>query len=200
MTIRLGITGGIGSGKSSVSGLLRVMGVPVYDCDREARRLMNAHAGIRQGLTALAGGAVYGEDGCLNRPFLARFMFGNADRVAAVNALVHPAVREDFRQWADRQPHEPLVAVESAILFEAGMRADVDAVALVYTPLSERVQRTIGRDRVSEADVQARLASQMADEEKIPLADFIIHNAEADAITPQVMQIIQQLTTNKQLC
>jgi dephospho-CoA kinase len=211
MTFRLGITGGIGSGKSGVAGLLRVMGIPVYDCDSEARRLMNSSASIRQGLIALVGPEVYikrsaGEQECrssdnsmstgsptLNRRLLADYMFGHPERIAAVNALVHPAVREDFRQWTRRHASQPLVALESAILFEAGMKDDVDAVVLVYTPIDERVQRTMARDGITEQAVRARLASQMTDEAKLPLADYVIHNADADAITPQVMQLIERV-------
>ena len=211
MTFRLGITGGIGSGKSGVAGLLRTMGIPVYDCDSEARRLMNSSASIRQGLIALVGPEVYinrstGVQECrsadnsmstgsptLNRRLLADYMFGHPERIAAVNALVHPAVREDFRQWTRRHASQPLVALESAILFEAGMKDDVDAVVLVYTPIDERVQRTMARDGITEQAVRARLASQMTDEAKLPLADYVIHNADADAITPQVMQLIERI-------
>ena len=129
----------------------------------------------------------------LNRRLLADYMFGHPERIAAVNALVHPAVREDFRQWTRRHASQPLVALESAILFEAGMKDDVDAVVLVYTPIDERVQRTMARDGITEQAVRARLASQMTDEAKLPLADYVIHNADADAITPQVMQLIERI-------
>lgn len=193
MAIKIGITGGIGSGKSSVSGLLRVMGVPVYDCDREARRLMHSDDAIRRGLVALAGEAVYGADGQLDRRYLATFMFGHDERVAQVNALVHPAVRADFRRWAEERRAEAVVALESAILFEAGMKGDVDAAVLVYTPFDERLQRTMARDGATEEQVRARMASQMSDEERLPLADYVIHNAERDAVTPQVVALIEEI-------
>lgn len=193
MAIKIGITGGIGSGKSSVSGLLRVMGVPVYDCDREARRLMHSDDAIRRGLVALAGEAVYGADGQLDRRYLATFMFGHDERVAQVNALVHPVVRADFRRWAEERRAEAVVALESAILFEAGMKGDVDAAVLVYTPFDERLQRTMARDGVTEEQVRARMASQMTDEERLPLADYVIHNAERDAVTPQVVALIEEI-------
>lgn len=194
-TFRLGITGGIGSGKSSVASLLRVMGVPVYDCDVEARRLMTDSIPLRAALVALAGPQVYTETPSvtLNRRYLADFIFGHPDRVGAVNAIVHPAVREDFRLWTARHKAHSLVAIESAILFEAGMRDDVDAVVLVYTPLAERIRRTMARDGAAESSVRARLASQKPDEDKLPLADYVIHNAEADAVTPQVMALLAEL-------
>jgi len=170
------------------------MGIPVYDCDREARRLMISNPAIRQGLETLVGTDVYLPDNTLNRRLLADFMFGHAERVKAVNTLVHPVVRDDFRQWT-ASSKASLVAVESAILFEAGMRDDVDAVALVYTPLAERLERTIARDRATEEAVRARLASQMSDEEKLPLVDFIIYNAETDAIIPQTLEILDRILT-----
>lgn len=190
---KIGITGGIGSGKSGVSGLLRVMGVPVYDCDREARRLMNDDPAIRADITALAGSGAYTPEGPLDRRYLAAFMFGSADKVEAVNAIVHPAVRADFRRWAAEREAFDVVAIESAILFEAGMKDDVDAVVLVYTPREERLQRTMARDGATEEQVRARMDSQMSDEDKLPLADYIIRNAERDAITPQVQQLLTQL-------
>lgn len=194
--LKVGITGGIGSGKSGVSELLRIAGIPVYDCDSEARRLMNTNPTLRKALTALAGEDVYASDSHLNRRYLADFMFGHPERVKAVNALVHPAVREDFCAWAERQGAD-IVGIESAILFEAGMREDVDVTVLVFTPRDERIQRAMARDGATEESVRARLASQMPDVEKIPLVDFIIRNAEADAITPQVMELIKELKNYK---
>lgn len=192
-TFKLGITGGIGSGKSGVASLLRVMGVPVYDCDAEARRLMNDSPAIRSALVALAGGEVYGADGCLQRSLLAAFMFGHPDRVQAVNAIVHPAVRADFRRWASRRGLPSIVALESAILFESGLDGDVDAVAVVTAPLDERIARTMARDGSTREQVLARMASQLSDDERVPKARFVIRNAEADAITPQVTAMMDTL-------
>ena len=203
--LKVGITGGIGSGKSGASELLRIAGIPVYDCDSEARRLMNTSPTLREALTTLAGEDVYASDSqaadaqtgkVLNRRYLADFMFGHPERVNAVNALVHPAVREDFSAWTERQGAD-IVGIESAILFEAGMREDVDVTVLVFTPRDERIQRAMARDGATEESVRARLASQMPDVEKIPLVDFIIRNAEADAITPQVMELIKELKNYK---
>ena len=193
MAIRLGITGGIGSGKSGLSELLRVQGIPVYDCDKEARRLMNESPLIKNRLCALAGSETYSADGQLNRMFLATFMFNDAGHVAQVNAIVHPAVRADFRHWAEERAEKDIVAVESAILFEAGMKDDVDKVILVYTPFQERLQRVMERDNATEEQVRNRMSNQMSDEEKLPLADYIIHNAEHDALTPQVESLLISL-------
>ena len=203
--LKVGITGGIGSGKSGVSELLRIAGIPVYDCDSEARRLMNTSPSLREALTTLAGEDVYASDNqaadaqtgkVLNRRYLADFMFGHPERVNAVNALVHPAVCKDFSAWTERQGAD-IVGIESAILFEAGMREDVDVTVLVFTPRDERIQRAMARDGATEESVRARLSSQMPDEEKIPCVDFIICNAETDAITPQVMELIKELQNYK---
>lgn len=192
MAIRIGITGGIGSGKSGVSNLLRLMGVPVYDCDREARRLMNEDAAIRSGIVALAGSKAYAADGQLDRRYLAAYMFGHDDRVQAVNAIVHPAVRADWLRWAAERQDCDVVAIESAILYEAGLQDDVEAVVLVYTPLEERIRRTMVRDGCAESQVRARMESQLSDEEKLPRADHVIRNAEQDAITPQVERLLSE--------
>ena len=142
---KIGVTGGIGSGKSVVSRLLRLMGIPVYDCDSEAKRLMCCSSAVRNALIAAVGSEVYRVDGTLDRAFLSAYMFGYPERVAQVNAIVHPAVRADFEEWA-RLSDKAVVAVESAILFEAGMDADVDAVWLVCAPESLRLQRAVLRD------------------------------------------------------
>lgn len=190
---RLGITGGIGSGKSGVSRLLRVMGIPVYDTDAEARRLMQSSPAIRSALVALVGPEVYSANGTLQRQRLAEYMFGNPDRVAAVNAIVHPVVRADFRQWALSSEEADVVAVESAILIEAGMEADVDAVAVVIAPEEERVARAVARDGATPQQIKARMANQLSDNDRLPHARFVIRNAEADAITPQVVAMVDEI-------
>ena len=190
---RLGITGGIGSGKSGVSRLLRVMGIPVYDTDAEARRLMQSSPAIRSALVALVGPEVYSANGTLQRQRLAEYMFGNPDRVAAVNAIVHPVVRADFRQWATSFEETDVVAVESAILIEAGMEADVDAVAVVIAPEEERVARAVARDGATPQQIKARMANQLSDNDRLPHARFVIRNAEADAITPQVVAMVDEI-------
>ena len=142
--IKIGITGGIGSGKSVVARMLRVMDIPVYDTDAEAKRLMQTDANIRIGLTNLVGEELYAGH-ALNRELLASYMFGHAERVAQVNAVVHPRVRSDFRRWAtERALSVPVVGIESAILLEAGFRNEVDVVVMVYAPEEVRIVRARG--------------------------------------------------------
>lgn len=193
MPYKIAITGGIGSGKSVVSHLLRIMGVPVYDCDTQAKRLMNTSTTLRTALTEAVGTQVYGPDGCINRPFLASFMFGHPERVSLINSIVHPTVRADFRDWALRKTN-PIVAVESAILYEAGMEADVDAVVLVHAPLEIRLQRAMQRDDADEQAIRNRIKSQMPDEELLHRANHTILNDGQHSLIAQVRGLIDMLT------
>ena len=192
----LGVTGGIGSGKSVVSHLLRLMGVPVYDCDREAKRLMGESVVIREALVGAVGAEVYDASGQLDRAYLASYMFGNPERVSLVNGIVHPVVRADFRAWA-QQSGKAVVAVESAILFEAKMDADVDAVCLVHAPEATRVRRAILRDGSNEKAVRSRMQSQLSEQEYMERADVIIHNDEAHSLIGQVSSLLDSLAAEE---
>lgn len=192
----LGVTGGIGSGKSVVSHLLRLMGVPVYDCDREAKRLMGESVVIREALVGAVGTEVYDASGQLDRAYLASYMFGNPERVSLVNGIVHPVVRADFRAWA-QQSGKAVVAVESAILFEAKMDADVDAVCLVHAPEATRVRRAILRDGSNEKAVRSRMQSQLSEQEYMERADVIIHNDEAHSLIGQVSSLLDSLAAEE---
>ncbi|WP_286145421.1 dephospho-CoA kinase, partial [Bacteroides caecimuris] len=165
MAIKIGITGGIGSGKSVVSRLLGIMGIPVYISDIEAKRITQTDQVIRRGLCDLVSQDVF-QGGELNRPLLASYMFGHPDRVQKVNELIHPQVKEDFRQWAARLESEQLVGMESAILVEAGFKNEVDFLVMVYAPLEVRVERAVKRDCSSMELVMKRIEAQMSDEVK----------------------------------
>ena len=192
----IGVTGGIGSGKSVVSHLLRLMGVPVYDCDREAKRLMCESVVIREALVGAVGAEVYDASGQLDRAYLASYMFGNPERVSLVNGIVHPVVRADFRAWA-QQSEKAVVAVESAILFEAKMDADVDAVCLVHAPEATRVRRAILRDGSNEKAVRSRMQSQLSEQEYLERADVIIHNDDSHSLICQVSSLLDSLTVEE---
>lgn len=195
MTIKLGITGGIGSGKSIVSKLLETMGVPVYISDVEAKRLMHSDAVIRRGLISLLGESVY-EGDCLNKELLASYIFTDKAHLQAVNALVHPQVKKDFRLWAERHSGYPLLGIESAILIEAGFADEVDAVLMVYAPKEIRVERAMKRDSTDRESVERRMENQMSDEEKRELADYVILNDEHSPLIPQVLKTITSLSKN----
>lgn len=174
----LGITGGIGCGKSFVSSILKeCYSIPVYDCDREAKRLMSSDEGIRGKHIGLVGEEVYSGE-VLNRKFLADFLFSNADNAQCVNAIVHPAVWSDFLRWAKDQ-RCPLVALESAILFECGFNARMDYVLFVDAPEDMRLHRAMQRDSASEEQIRARMSMQHPVEYR-QLSDFIVDNSRSD--------------------
>lgn len=193
MAIRLGITGGIGSGKSLVCRLLEVMGVPVYISDAETKQLMVADFSIREGLVALLGENVYA-DGVLNKPLLASYLFGDPGHARQVNGIVHPRVKEDFRRWVQCHDVFPVVAIESAILIEAGFAGEVDVVVMVYAPEEIRIERAVRRDSSSRELIEKRVRSQMSDEEKRRQADFVIVNDGEAPLIPQVLELIDSLS------
>lgn len=192
MTIKIGITGGIGSGKSVVSRLLGVMGIPVYDSDSETKRLMASDGVIRKELQALVGEEVYA-GGVLNKPLLASYLFANSENARRVNGIIHPRVKEDFRQWVQRHSACPIVGIESAILVEAGFADEVDSIVMVYAPEEVRIARAVRRDASSRELIEKRVRGQMNDEEKRRYADFVIANDDATPLIPQVLELIASL-------
>lgn len=193
MIIKIGITGGIGSGKSVVSRLLEIMEIPVYIADTESKRLTNTDPCIRKELSALLGEQVYvGAE--LNKPLLAAYLFGNANHAAKINGIIHPRVKKDFRRWAEERNGLPWVGMESAILIESGFAAEVDVVVMVYAPLETRIERAMRRDSTTRELVMKRIRSQMSDEEKREQADFVIVNDDDTPLIPQVMELISWLS------
>lgn len=195
MAIKIGITGGIGSGKSVVSHLLMLMGIPVYISDIEAKRLMLTNENIQTDLCNLLGEDVY-QGGQLNKALLTSYLFADSENAKKVNAIVHPRVRDDFRIWT--QAREPInfVGIESAILYEAGFENEVDLVVMVYAPIEVRIERAIRRDAASRKQVEERVHSQMEDEDKIRLADYILINDGKRPLIPQVLGLISSLSQN----
>ena len=192
----IAITGGIGSGKSYVSVLLQAAGIPVYNTDNEAKRLMLSDEGIRQDLISLLGEGVY-TDGALNKPMLASYLFAGPENAARIHAIVHPRVKADFRRWMEEHEGQEIVGLECAILFEAGFADTVDAVVTVYAPESLRVERAMKRDGATEAQIRARIAAQMDDEEKCRLSDYIIYNDGSISLENQLSALVAQLKKGK---
>lgn len=189
---RIAIVGGIGSGKSIVSRLFRIMDIPVYDCDSEAKLLMNKDIALRSALTLAVGNQAYGPNGKLNRAFLASYMFGNPDRTALVNSIVHPTVRAHFSVWTTKSKSS-VVAVETAILFESGMDADVDAVVWVYASEELRLQRAMQRNGADEAAIRRRMSNQMSVGELSARATYRIDNDGTASLIAQVQQVIREI-------
>ena len=184
---KIGVTGGIGSGKSTVCRLLADMGAAVYDSDARAKALMNEDMALREALIEAFGEECYDEEG-LNRAYLAAQVFGNEEALARLNAIVHPAVRADFRAWAEMQK-STYVVLESAILFEAGFENEVDSTLAVMSPLEERVRRTMERDGATREEVLRRISHQMSDDELHRLSKHTIVNLRMDYLESDVEQL-----------
>lgn len=184
MGLKIGITGGIGSGKTFICRLFQMLGVPVYNADEEAKKLMNTDRRIREKLVAQFGQAVY-KDGQLDRAFLARVVFSDAQKLQILNSIVHPIVIQEAKDWAARQKTRYSLK-EAALLFESGSYKELDYTILVTAPLELRVQRVMHRDGMTEQQVRERISKQLSDEEKLQLADFVIVN---DGITPLLPQV-----------
>ena len=180
--MKIGVTGGIGSGKSYVCRLLaQRWQLPVYDCDSAAKMLMVSSPRIRQQLQELVGDDVYDAGGQLNKGVMSRYLFADAAHVKAVNAIVHPAVKDDFEQWASQQTGD--VVMESAILVEAGFAKAVDCLVVVEAPLALRIQRAMARDGATEEQVRARVRHQMTAEQLRAYADIVIVNDGRDLLS-----------------
>lgn len=188
----VGITGGIGSGKSIVARILQLMGYPVYASDQRAKELMHENPLIISGLKKLFGEEAY-HDSHLNRPFIAAQIFRDESLRMQMNQLVHPAVREDFQQWV-KQQKSPLVFQESALLFETGGYKLFDAVVLVTAPEHIRMERIKERDQLNDEQVRARFKAQMPEEEKMKLTNLVIQNDGNQLIVPQVLELIKQMS------
>ncbi|WP_299229360.1 dephospho-CoA kinase [uncultured Bacteroides sp.] len=200
MKVRLGITGGIGSGKSFLSKLLIKKGIPVFDSDFEAKRLMLTDDEIIFSLKSLLGEHVY-QDGEINKPLLASYIFTSAENASKVNSIVHPYVKNEFLKWADRYflLGYNIVAIESAILFEAGFNDIVDKIVMVHAPLEIRVDRVIERDNTNREKVMERIKSQMDDDVKISMSDFVIENDGRFLLDSQVDKLISELQLIKDI-
>jgi dephospho-CoA kinase len=194
--ISIAITGGIGSGKSYVSALLQAGGIPIYNTDDEAKRLMLSDEGIRRDLIALLGEEVY-QGGALNKSLLASYLFADSSNAARINGIVHPRVKEDFLRWVKLYAEKEIVGMECAILFEAGFEDAVDAVVMVYAPEDIRLERAMKRDSATEAQIRARMKAQISDEEKCRKSDYVIHNDGSLSLENQLPALVGQLKNSK---
>lgn len=190
--IKLAITGGIGSGKSVVSEILRLYGIPVYIADNESKRLTESSEEIREKLTEKFGNDIY-EGGKLNKPLLASIIFNDKEKLKTVNSIIHPVVRADLSEWLESYADSKIIASESAILFESGFNAMFDKVITVYTPLEIRIKRIISRNNTSYDNAKQRIESQMPDEEKVKLSDFVIDNSGNISLLQQIESVLTKL-------
>ncbi|MFZ2286157.1 MAG: dephospho-CoA kinase [Bacteroidales bacterium] len=191
MARRLGVTGGIGSGKTTVCRIFGVLGVPVFVADVEARRLMNNDPSVRQEINAITGKDLY-TTGELDRKELARLIFNRPELLQRVNAVVHPAVLRIFDEWAVKQ-EVPYVIMEAAILFEAKADLFVDRVASISAPVEERIGRVMGRNELSREEVMERIKNQLEDDEREEQSYYVINNADNEMIIPEILKIHEDM-------
>ena len=188
---KVGLTGGIGSGKSTVAELLNIRGVAIYDSDSRAKELMNGNEALREALIAAFGAECYTDAG-LNRAWLAERVFGNKAELERLNAIVHPAVMRDFAEWAEAQEGD-YVVLESAILLEAGLEEHVDVVVAVMAPKDIRLERAMQRDGASREQIEERMRNQMSDDERTDRAKYAVVNIDIEELEEDVEQLHRRL-------
>lgn len=189
--LRVGITGGIGSGKSLVTRIFSTLGVPVYYADDAAKRLMNEDLTIRQQLVSAFGESTY-TDGLLNRKYLSSIVFNDPLKLAQLNSIVHPVTINDAAVWMEKQ-HAPYIIKEAALIFESGSQDMLDHVIGVYAPESLRIHRVIKRDGITRDDIKARMRKQIGETIKMRLCDTVIYNDEQHPVIQQVLDVHQEL-------
>ncbi|MEX2588670.1 MAG: dephospho-CoA kinase [Chitinophagales bacterium] len=191
--LKVGITGGIGSGKTTVCNIFKSIGVPVYNADKRAKTLMETDEALIGKIKGLFGNNIY-NDKNLNRKQLAEIVFNDAEKLKALNALVHPAVGKDALHWQEKMEKagHPYTLKEAALLFETGSYKALDKIIVVDAPEKLRIQRVMKRDTVSEKEVRARMDKQWPQTHKNELADFIIHNDGENTLIPQVRELHKQ--------
>ena len=194
----VGLTGGIGSGKTTVANMFKDLGIPIYNSDERAKELMNSSTELIEKIKELLGQEAY-VDAMLNRDYVAGRVFTNRELLTELNSIVHPAVKSDFKSWSATQD-AAYVIQEAAILFENGSYDKFDKMILVTAPKRIRLERIMKRDAVSAENILARMNHQWEDEKKIPLADYVIENTILDSTKTEVRKIHQkllELSTNK---
>lgn len=191
--IKLGVTGGIGSGKSVVCEVLRLHDIPVYDADLEAKSLNDTSPVIREKLIEAFGAELYKNDK-LDRKKLAQLIFNDEKNLRQVNSIIHPELAKHFEKWTDGRMEHSIVAIDAAVLFEAGFQQFVDKTITVFSPIETRIERVVKRDNLTREHILSRINSQMSDEEKIKLSDFVIINDNKHSILEQVSTILKTIS------
>lgn len=196
--IKIGITGGIGSGKSYISELMRKKGIPVFDSDSEAKSLMIRDHKIISSLKALLGEDAY-INGEINKPLMISYIFSSPENTEKINSIVHPRVKEEFISWSEEKNNEEynIVAIESAILFESGFDSIVDKIITVHAPLETRISRVIKRDNTTREKILDRIKSQIDESLKLEKSDFIIENDGEKSPEAQIDAIISLLSNKR---
>jgi dephospho-CoA kinase len=190
--LKIGVTGGIGSGKSTVCQIFEQLGVPIYYADVRAKALMHEDVELKKQIRKAFGWDAYDEKDRLNRAYLAKIVFNNSAKLNMLNGLVHPAVFEDFRQWVLLQKNAPYSIKEAALMLETDSYKELDKIIVVTAPIDTRIDRVVRRDGVKHDDVLKRMENQMSDRERIAKADFVIKNDGKASLVHQVLNLHHQ--------
>jgi dephospho-CoA kinase len=193
--LRIGLTGGIGSGKSTVARIFKVLGIPVYNADEASKKLMSEDQDLKNKIVAAFGDNSY-NNGLLNRKFLSDQVFHDRKKLDLLNSIVHPATLKDVTAWLEKQD-APYIIKEAALIFESGSQKMLDYVIGVRAPLALRIEHTMRRDHATSEEVEARIHLQMDEEKKMQLCDFIIINDEQQMLIPQVLKLHNEFIKNE---
>ena len=188
---KIGITGGIGSGKTYVASVFQSLGIPIFNADIQAKKIMTSSRKLIKLVKEEFGNDIY-KDSDLNKEKLASIVFSDSDKLQKLNSLVHPIVKEEFNNWYKKQT-SPYVIKEAAILFESNSHIGLDAVICVSAPLGLRMKRLLNRDDYSEKEIKKRIENQISQEEKQKLSDYIIVNVEKELLLPKIIKIHKEL-------
>ena len=191
--LKIGLTGGIGSGKTLVAKVFSLLGVPVYYADAAAKMLMNSDPGLRDALRNAFGDQIYSHQG-INKQKFAEKIFSHPDALQLANSIIHPHVFRDFENWCQRYSGSPYIIMETAILLESGAYSIMDNSVVVVAPLETRIRRVMQRDAVGRESVLARMRNQCSDEERNRIAGFLLYNDEEHLLLPQVLDIHARIT------
>lgn len=189
------LTGGIGSGKTTVAKLFETMGCVVYNSDERAKELYN-NPEVKKQVIELLGVNAYSEDNKLNKNFVSDIIFNEKDKLEKLNAIIHPALALDFQNFVKQQNSESIIIKESALIFETELYKKFTTIILVIAQLEQKIKRVMSRNLISKEEVDKRMQAQWTDEQKLPLANYVISNNETDALIPQVLSVIQKLKSN----
>lgn len=190
--LKIGITGGIGSGKTTVCKIFELLGVPVYYADDEAKKLLDSDLAVKEAVVNGLGAEVL-DNNQIDRKKLASLVFNNPANLALLNSIVHPAVGTHFENWLNHHSGSGYILKEAAILFESGAYKGVDKVITVVAPLELKIERVVKRDKTTREQVEQRINNQLSDDEKIKRSQFVVYNDEQNLLIPQIIRIHQQL-------
>ena len=186
--LRIGITGGIGSGKTLICTIFHKLGIPVFNADDEAKALLDI-AAVKDEITRICGNNILTSEGIIDHKKLAKVIFNNQKLLNEVNSVIHPLVKKKFVNWAVINSNSPFVIEEAALIFESFEQQNLDYTILVYAPVEVRIKRVMQRDSSTRENILDRIKNQMPEEDKIKLADFVIFNADKQLVMPQVLKL-----------